>query len=198
MPRPTATRPAASRGSRGEGTLLNVKDWSARPRMELSRGSHFSAAGVANPRLTSPNRNFWTMISRWSAGTSVDLLSSAADVEPASYRTIMPTGKGNLRAGVCHLPMDVRAGSLPLPLGDCDASTMVHLRRRAQAIEASSRPAYTSVQTLENGPKYCHFVPLFGTPGAPLGGQAWRLKSRKSKSLGHEMWVPGRCRHGVA
>jgi hypothetical protein len=73
---------------------------------------------------------------------------------------------------------------------------MAHPGRQTEAIAAPGPFASTGVRTLEKRPKYCHFVPLFGTPGAPPWREIPRLKSIRSRSLGHEMWEPGR-REGV-
>jgi hypothetical protein len=76
---------------------------------------------------------------------------------------------------------------------------MAHPGRRTEAIAASNPPASTGVQTLEKGSKDCHLLPLFGTPGAPPWRGAWRLKSIKSRSLGHDLCGlrPSRRRGGI-
>jgi hypothetical protein len=75
---------------------------------------------------------------------------------------------------------------------------MAHPEGRIKAIAVPDPPASTGVQVLEKGPKVCHFVPFFGTPGAPPWRRASRRKRICKMNLGHEMWVPGRREGGVA
>jgi hypothetical protein len=88
---------------------------------------------------------------------------------------------------------------LPLPTDGPDAGTMAHPERRTAAIAISNPPAYTGAQALEKGFENCHLLPRFGTPGAPPWRQASRLKSIKSRSIGHDLCVlrPSRRRGGI-
>jgi hypothetical protein len=45
---------------------------------------------------------------------------------------------------------------------------MAHAERRTEAIAVPDAPPSAGVRMLEKRPEYCHFVPLLGTPVAPL------------------------------